>query len=329
MAYLPMNIQEISEKVLEGDNIGQDEALQLWSVDDQELFSLLDMANRIRGRFKGDEVDLCAIVNAKSGNCPEDCIFCSQSIHHETNIEKFPLISTEEMLRAAKDARQIRAGRFGVITSGRRISEREVSIICEGLSLIREQVSIHRCASLGALTHKTARLLKEAGLERYHHNLESSESFFPNICTTHHFQERLETVRLAKEAGLEVCSGGIFGLGETPAQRIELALTLRKLEVDSVPLNFLYPIPGTPCEEMLPPAPLEILKTVAMFRFILPTVEIKVCGGRERNLRSLQPMLFLAGASGILIGNYLTTRGQSPEADLQMIRDLGLRIKAK
>ena len=322
-------IHEVSQKVLEGDSIGKDEALQLWSADGQELLSLLDAANRIRGRFKGNEVNLCAVVNAKSGDCSEDCIFCSQSIRHQTNIQEFPLISSEEMLRAAKDAKEIRAERFGIVTSGRRISEREVSVVCEGLHLVREQVSIDRCASLGALSHETVHLLKEAGLERYHHNLESSESFFPNICTTHHFQDRLETVRIAKEAGLEVCSGGIFGLGETPAQRIELALTLRELEVDSVPLNFLHPISGTPCEEMSAPAPLEILKTIAIFRFILPTKEIKVCGGRERNLRSLQSMVFFAGASGILIGNYLTTGGQSPEADLQMIRDLGLRIRAK
>ena len=322
-------IEEASRKVLGGEEIGPEEALRLSRADDGDIFSLLEGANRIREKFLGNEVDLCAIINAKSGYCPEDCIFCSQSTHHRTNIERFPLISAEEMLEAARRAAGMEAAGFGLVISGRGVNDKEVSVIGEGLRLIGEKLSLRRCASLGALTGERARLLKESGLQRYHHNLESSESFFPHICTTHSFSERLETVRVAKEAGLEVCSGGIFGLGETPEQRIELAFTLKELNVDSIPLNFLHPIPGTPCEKMLSPLPLDILKTIALFRFILPTKDIKVCGGREKNLRRLQPLLFLAGANGILIGNYLTTPGQDPGADLEMIRDLGLKVRVK
>lgn len=322
-------IGEVCQKVLEGEEIGKEEALRLSQADNGNIFSLLEEANRIREKFLGNEVDLCAVINAKSGNCPEDCIFCSQSTHHRANIERFPLISVEEMLEAAGKAGRMEAAEFGIVTSGRGINDKEAAVIGEGLRLMGKNLSLRRCASLGALTEKRARLLKESGLQRYHHNLETSKSFFPHICTTHSFQERLETVRVAKEAGLEVCSGGIFGLGETPEQRIELAFTLKELNADSIPLNFLHPIPGTPCEKMSPLSPLDILKTIALFRFILPTKDIKVCGGRERNLRSLQPLLFLAGANGMLVGNYLTTSGQDPETDLQMIRDLGLKVRAR
>lgn len=322
------SIREAGRKVLEGEEIGKEEVLRLSQADNGNIFSLLEEANRIREKFLGNGVDLCAVVNAKSGHCPEDCIFCSQSIHHRANIQRFPLISAGEMLAAAKKAERVEAAGFGIVTSGRGIDDKEASVIGEALRLIGENLFLRRCASLGALTGTRARLLKECGLRRYHHNLEASESFFPHLCTTHSFQERLETVRVAKEAGLEVCSGGIFGLGETPEQRIELAFTLKELNVDSVPLNFLHPIPGTPGEKMSPLSPLDILKTIALFRFILPAKDIKVCGGRERNLRSLQPLLFLAGANGMLVGNYLTTSGQDPETDLQMIRDLGLKLRA-
>ncbi len=322
-------IDKACRKVLGGKELEKEEALRLSRSGDGNIFPLLEAANRIREKFRGDEVDLCAVVNAKSGNCSEDCIFCSQSTHHRADIERFPLISAGEMLEAAKRAERMEAAGFGIVTSGRGINDREAAVIREGLHLIGEKLSLRRCASLGALTEGRARLLKESGLQRYHHNLESPESFFPHICTTHSFRERLETVRVAKKAGLEVCSGGIFGLGETPGQRVELAFTLKELSVDSIPLNFLHPIPDTPCEKRLPPAPLDILRTIALFRFILPGKDIKVCGGRERNLRSLQPLLFLAGANGMLIGNYLTTSGQTPEADLQMIKDLGLRVKPR
>ncbi len=320
-------INKVCQRVLEGGEIGKEEALRLSRVEDGGIFSLLEGANRIREKFLGNEVDLCAVVNAKSGNCPEDCIFCSQSVHHRANIEIFPLVSAEDMLEAAGKAERMEAAGFGIVTSGRGINDREAAVIGAGIRLIGENLSLRRCASLGVLTEERARFLKASGLQRYHHNLESAESFFAHVCTTHSFQERLDTVRLAKQAGLEVCSGGIFGLGETFGQRIELAFTLKELDVDSLPLNFLYPVPGTLCENMSSLSPLDILKTIALFRFILPTKDIKVCGGRERNLRSLQPLLFLAGANGMLIGNYLTTSGQAPETDLQMVKDLGLRVK--
>lgn len=320
-------IEEAGRKVLNGEQIGKEDALRLSQADDQDVFSLLERANRIREKFLGHEVDLCAIVNAKSGHCPEDCIFCSQSVHHGANIQRFPVISATEILEAARKAERMEIVGFGIVTSGRGINDKEVTVIGEGLRLVRENLPLRRCASLGSLTQESASLLKEAGLQRYHHNLESSPSFFPRICTTHTLRERMETVKRAKGAGLEVCSGGLFGLGETIQQRIELAFVLKGLEVDSIPVNFLHPILGTPCENTLPLPPLDILKTIALFRFILPTKDIKVCGGRERNLRSLQPLLFLAGANGMMVGNYLTTSGQTPETDLAMIRDLGLKVR--
>ncbi|MEW5767502.1 MAG: biotin synthase BioB [bacterium] len=317
----------VSRKVLEGKDISSEEVLDLSQVEGAGLFFLLAAANQIRSHFLGDKVDLCSIINAKSGRCPEDCLFCAQSIHYQTGVKGFPLISKEEMLTAARKATEVKAHRFGIITSGRRAKEKEVQTIAEALKQMKErEMPVFRCASLGSLSLQDFLVLKEAGLQRYHHNLESSPDFFPNICTTHTFEERLSTVKAAKKAGLEVCSGGIFGLGESLAQRIRLAFLLKELKVDSVPLNFLHPIPGTPVEHLPPLKPLEILKTIALFRFILPTKDIKVCGGREHNLRSLQAFIFMAGANGMLIGDYLTTRGQDPRLDLEMIEDLGLKV---
>lgn len=235
-------------------------------------------------------------------------------------------MSEEEILAAARRAIEVKAGRFGIVTSGRRVKGKEVQVIAQVLKQMKEEeIPVSRCASLGSLSVQEALILKEAGLQRYHHNLETSPDFFPRICTTHTFEERVATVKTAKEAGLEVCSGGIFGLGESLKDRTDLAFILKELDVNAVPLNFLHPIPGTPVENLPPLPPLEILKTIALFRFILPTKDIKVCGGREHNLRSLQPFIFLAGANGMLIGDYLTTKGQATRLDLEMIEDLGIK----
>lgn len=291
--------------------------------------ALFELADKIRKKYRKDIVSLCAIINAKSGLCAEDCIFCAQSLRHKTAINRYPFISAEAILEKAKEAVSIKASCFGIVTSGKGIySEKEISIICEALKLLKQHLpNLHRSASLGIVSKDTLKRLKKAGLECYHHNLETSERFFPNICTTHSYKERLNTIKSAKETGLEVCSGGIFGLGETLRDRIDLALTIRELDADSVPLNFLNPIKGTRCEDFMPIAPLEILKTIAIFRVLLPDKDIRVCGGRNVNLRSLQSMIFFAGASGMMIGNYLTTCGNDPETDLRMIEDLGLKVK--
>lgn len=322
-------ILELGGKVLAGGELDATEALRLAELDEAELPFLLAMADKIRRHFVGDEVDLCAIVNGRSGKCSEDCRFCAQSAHYQAKVDIYPLRSRQELVAAAQKAKAAGAKRFSIVTSGRGSDkDKEFDLILEALQAIKKEAGIEVCASLGTLTPEHALQLKTAGVTRYHHNLESSRSFYPEICSTHGYDERIATIRHALAAGLEVCAGGIIGLGESFAQRIELALTLRELGVQSVPLNILNPIPGTPLGGQLPPAPREVLKTLTLFRFLLPKLAIRTAGGREVNLRDLQGAALLGGVNGMLIGGYLTTGGRSPAADLQMIEDLG-RVTAR
>ncbi|MBI5078755.1 biotin synthase BioB [Candidatus Saganbacteria bacterium] len=324
-----MNYQESAERVITGGLISQREAKELIHAPDPDLFFLLAAAEKIRRHFKENKIKLCAIVNAKSGHCSENCVFCAQSAHYKTDVNAYPLLTEKEMTAAAKAAEEkMSATCFSIVTSGRAVhSDAEISAVCAALKAVTAETRLNRCVSLGTLNTGQIKKLKAAGLKRLHHNLETAESYFDKICTTHTYQERLNTIKLAKENGLEVCSGGIFGLGETPEQRIELAFALRELKVDSVPINILNPIPGTPAAENYRPLPpLEVLRLVAAFRFILPDKDIGVFGGREKALGSLQPLMFIAGANVTLIGDYLTTKGQPPEKDLQMIGELGLEI---
>ncbi len=306
-------------------NTLKEKVADLISKDPLELFSL---ANKLRKKYHKNRVSLCSIVNAKSGFCSQNCIFCAQSLYHKTNIKRYPLLTAKSIFNQAKGAFELGTSCFGIVTSGKAVeSEKEISLICDAIRLIKKNLkNLHCSASLGTISKESLKRLKKAGLKTYHHNLETSETFFPNICTSHSFKERLDTIKHAKRLKLEVCSGGIFGLGETFFNRAELALTLKKLNVNSIPLNFLSPIKGTRCEKFKPMEPLEILKTVAIFRILLPTKDIKVCGGRSTNLRSLQSMIFFAGASGMMIGNYLTTAGNNPSVDLKMLKDLGLKV---
>jgi biotin synthase len=291
------------------------------------LPSLFASATRVREHAFGQRVSLCAIVNAKSGLCPEDCAFCAQSAHHSTNAAVYPLLDEAQLLDGAKAAAACGAGCYGIVTSGSGIrAGEELERVCTVIRKIRAEGLIAPGASLGTLDLHAVRALKDAGLVTYHHNLETSRSFFPAICTTHSYDDDVATVRMAKQAGLRVCSGGLFGLGESMAQRVELAFTLKELDVDSVPVNFLDPVAGTPLAGISSLSPLECLHTVALFRMILPDRHITICGGREKNLRELQSWLFLAGASGIMTGNYLTKEGRQPETDRQMIADLGLSL---
>jgi len=277
----------------------------------------------VREKFVGSEIELCSVVNAKSGRCSEDCKFCAQSIHYHTDVETYSLLPLEKLLKAAKEAKVRGADRFGIVTSGKRVGS-DLKNYIKAIKKIREETGLKICASFGILNLEEAWLLKKAGVDRYLHNLETSQSYFNQVCTTHAYVKRIETVKLIREAGMEVGSGGIFGLGEAPEQRIELAFALKELNVDDIHINILHPIKGTPLENAQPISPLEILKTIAIYRFILPDKIIRVCGGRERNLRDLQSLSLLAGANGVLIGNYLTTLGRPPEKDVQMIRDLEL-----
>jgi len=318
-------LDELSNRILNGAIISWDEAQHILSLGlQEEIVMLLAHATMLRNHFKGRGIDLCAVVNAKSGRCSEDCIFCAQSVYYKTDIQTYPLLDTSDIVKMAKMAKDNGANRFGIVTSGKGItSEKELEKICESIREISKASVLMPCASLGVLSYEQCVCLRDAGLKRYHHNLETASSYFPQICSTHSFDERIRTVKMVKKEGFEVCSGGIFGLGETIDQRIELAFTLRELDVDSVPLNFLNPIAGTPAEKnpLLPP--LEILKVIALFRFILPDKDIRVCGGREIGLRTLQPLMYLAGANGTMVGNYLTTSGRDPKIDLQEIMDLG------
>lgn len=319
-------LSRLTDKVLGGRDITYDEAsLMLHMKKQRDIAFLISFANSIRDEFKGSDIDPCAIINAKSGSCSEDCIFCSQSAHYRTNIERYPLINREDIIQGAKEASYIGANSFSIVVSGENIKDPvELESVYAAIDDMSSNVDIGRCASLGTLTIEIARDLKKSGLERYHHNLETSESFFPRVCTTHSYKDRITTVKIAKEEGLQVCCGGIFGIGETPEHRLELAFALKELGVDAIPLNFLNPIPGTPLENATPIPPMEILKTIAIFRFIHPTKDIRVCGGRERNLRNVQSLMYMAGANGIMIGNYLTTPGSNSEEDMQMIYDLML-----
>ena len=319
-------IEQCVQEALNNEGISPSAAEELLKIEDSLLPLLFHGACRIRNQFNGRKIELCAIVNAKSGRCPEDCIFCAQSAQHKTQIETYSLMAPKEILQRAQEAESMGAKHFSIVTSGTTVKGKDLEKIVETFNLLKKETELYLCGSLGIITRNTADLLKESGLSRYHHNLETAPSFFSEICTTHAYEDDLNTLIHAREAGLEVCSGGIFGLGESPEQRLELAYTLKQADIDSVPLNFLNPVPGTPLEEATPLRPLELLRSVALFRFILPQKDIRICGGREYGLRDLHPLIFLAGANGIMIGDYLTTRGRDYQADLQMIRDLGLKI---
>jgi len=303
-----------------------EEALSLYEIEDKDILDLLSAANKVKLKYKGKKVNLCSIINAKSGRCPEDCKFCAQSSYYPTEISTYPLLPAEKITESAKKAYEMGAREFSIVTSGKGIkTKKEIDTIKEAVSKIKEE-DISPCASLGILSYETLKELKEAGLSNYHHNLETSKNFFPNICSTHNYEEDILAVKNAKKLGFYICSGGIFGIGESKKDRIELALTLAELDVNSVPMNFLNPIKSTPLENERNLAPFEILKTIAIFRLILKTKDIVICGGRVINLRDLHPFVLLAGANGLLTGNYLTTQGRNPLDDRQMILDLQLEL---
>jgi biotin synthase len=318
-------ITELGMKVLGGERLNKSEATALAATEPKAFTFLLAMADSIREKYVGDTVDLCSIVNGRSGRCSENCTFCAQSAHHAAQIPIYPLMAEDEMVAAAKKAEANGALRFAIVTSGRGMeSDSDFPKIAKALARIKRETNLRVCCSLGTLSPQNAQALKEAGVSRYHHNVETSRSFYPAICTTHTYDERARTIRTAKEAGLEICSGGIIGLGETMAQRLEMAFELRDMGVDCVPINILNPISGTKLENQAPLPPLEILKTFALFRLILPDCGLRTAGGREVNLRDLQSLALRSGINGMLIGGYLTTGGRNCEDDLQMISDLGL-----
>ncbi len=286
------------------------------------LNKLIAMADEIRHECAGSRIELCSIMNAKSGLCAQDCKFCAQSSRYSTEISTYPLKANAEMLESARRAKDIGAERFDIVTSGNRLSNDELSIISDAIHEITSNIGIKMCASLGSMDAEGFSLLKKAGLTRYHHNLETSQDYFSNIVTTHTFEDRIKTIKAAKMAGLEVCSGGIIGMGETMDDRIQMALILKELDVDSVPLNILVPIKGTSFENRPVLSSSEAIKTIAIFRIILKDKTIKIAAGRESALKDFQALAFMAGANGMLIGGYLTIKGRSVEEDWKLVEEV-------
>ena len=312
---------------LHPDAISAAEALDLIRSEGSAFFGLMARAGAMREAHKGRQVVLCGILNAKSGRCAEDCSFCAQSAHHDTGAPVYPLVDADAMVARAREVEAMGAREYSLVTSGTTIrSEAELDTICEAVSRLRDDGRLWRCASLGNLSAEQLERLAAAGLTNYHHNLETARSFFPQVCSTHAYDDDVATVRRARAQGLKVCCGGIFGLGESPEQRVELAETLRELDVDSVPLNFLNPIEGTPLHRQQQLSPRDCLRIIAVYRLMMPNTDIYVCGGREVNLRQLQSWIFMAGANGMMVGNYLTTSGRDHRLDLEMLADLGLEV---
>ncbi len=317
-------IDGITRAALAGTPMSADDGRWMIRLDDDYLPWLMAGADRIRKTFRGNEIEVCAISNVRSGNCSENCSFCAQSGHHKTAAPTYNYISSDELVAQAARARSWGVADFGIVSKGWGVrTEKERAQLRDYLGTMNERSDVGRCASLGALDKDTAVMLKDMGLENYHHNLECAESFFDQVCTTHTYQENIDTIRNAVDAGLRVCAGGILGMGESLDQRIELAETLRNLGVESVPMNFLNPAKGTPFGDRTPLSPQEILKGIAVFRYMLPRAEIRIAGGRQF-LGDMQSMIFMAGASGIMIGDYLTTKGRQVEDDLAMLDALKL-----
>lgn len=324
---IPVFLETLVNRIIDDAyRIDRDEARRIADIPSHDSMMLFHFAQRLRKHFRGDKVGLCAIVNAKSGACSEDCGFCAQSAHFKTESPVYALMEPDEVVERAKVAKRDGARAFGIVISGLGIKrDKEREQIGAIVRRVREEVDIEVHGSFGVLDRETIQYLRECGVSMIHHNLETSERHFSNICTTHTYQDRLETIRAVKDCGMPSCAGGIFGMGEAWQDRIDMAFELRGLDVDVVPLNFLHAIDGTPLENIGELEPMECLRIVALYRFIMPEKEIKVCGGRESQLRDLQSMIFFAGADSMMIGNYLTTAGRETELDYQLMRDLGLQ----
>ena len=320
-------IAELGKRVLQGGEITRAEGEWLFALErTADIFDLMSWANRIRERFKGNKVHLCSIINIKAGGCSENCRFCAQSALYQTDSPRYSLIDEQSILSAAEEAQTNGVGGLGLVAAWRWLDEWPVlDELCERFEAMKQNGKARPDASLGIIRNqRVADRLKTAGVECYNHNLETSRGFYEKVCTTHSYDERVQTIRHLKAAGIGICSGGILGMGETRTDRCELAFSLKELGANVVPINILNPIDGTPFQDREPLPPMEVLKSIACFRFILPRQEIMVAGGRAVNLRDLQSMIFMAGASAMMVGNYLTTINQPVDKDLQMLKDLGL-----
>ena len=316
-------INKLKDKILSGYNITYNEALSLIET---PLNELLEAADEIRKHFCSNIFDICSIINAKSGKCSENCKFCAQSAHYKTNISEYPLLDKETIIKNALYMAEKGVLRFSIVTSGKALTDKDVEILADTIKEIKSKSNISICASLGLLTDENFKKLKDAGLERVHNNLETSENFFSSVCTTHTFDDKINALKAALQSGLSVCSGGIIGLGESMQDRIDLAFSLKELGIKSVPLNILSPVKGTPYENNKPGSEEELLKTISIFRFILPDAFIRLAGGRAL-LSDKGKKAFLSGANAAITGDMLTTYGISVDTDMQIIKETGYIVE--
>ncbi len=319
-------IKGILDGVLDGKSLSFKDARVLLTLERDDVPLLMHTADAVRRKFCGNKIDLCSLVNAKSGLCSEDCKFCAQSSRYKTNCETYPLLSIEKIVSAAREAKRAGATNFCIVISGPGPNSEEFDKIKKAIVKINKEVGIKIDCSLGILEIAMIKELKQLGVTRYNHNLETSKDFYKDICKTHSYKNRLDMVGMLKDVGLDACCGGIIGLGEDIEERLKLIFSLKELGIKCVPINILNPRKGTPLEDVESLSPMEILKTIAVFRLILPDSIIKVAGGREYGLKDFQAMAFLAGANGMIIGGYLTTKGRSVKEDLQMVKDLGFEL---
>ncbi|MNO16263.1 Biotin synthase [compost metagenome] len=316
----------LADKALNGVVLTWEEGLSVLQAENDQLLPLMEAAYRVRRYYYGNKVKLNMIINAKSGLCPEDCGYCSQSLVSTASIPKYPLLDKETLVAGAREALQRKAGTYCIVASGKGPTDKELEQVAEAVAEIRATMPLKICACLGILREEQAQRLSEAGVHRYNHNLNTSRTNYPSITTTHTYDQRVATVETARAHGMSPCSGVIIGMGESDEEIVEMALALRDLDADSVPINFLNAIPGTPLERAGRVPAQKALKVLALFRFICPTKEIRVAGGREVSLRTLQP-LSLYAANSIFVGDYMTTEGQDVSLDHRMIEDLGFEIE--
>ncbi|MBT89773.1 MAG: biotin synthase BioB [Spirochaetales bacterium] len=323
-----MNFSELEDRLLnKNDSITFEEALGLTDTPKDKILELTTLARKVTLKYKGDGVFLRSIVSAKTGDCSEDCSFCSQSVHFSSPISKHSFLDPDEVLQAALESEKMGAFDFCIVIAVKGPNKQQFEKILESIDLIKKNTKLEIGCSLGSLTQDQARGLANAGVWRYNHNIETCKEFFPNICSTHTYEDRANTARLVKEVGMELCCGGIIGMGETVKQRIQLAFEIKDLDPHTVPMNFLNPRPGTPLGHLKPLPSLEAIKTIAIFRLIMPDKVLMSGGGREVTLGDLQSMGLMAGSNGMIIGNYLTTVGRDPKEDLKMIKDLQMPIR--